>query len=67
MITMSQELKNELASLGFQLVDIKDKEWMLIADQEGFNDSCIVLSDIGDARKIIEMHNKMSKEMDEGK
>ena len=66
MITMSQELKNELASLGFQLVDIKDKEWMLIADQDGFNDSCIVLDNIDDARKIIELHNKMSEEMDEG-
>ena len=67
MITMSKELKNELASLGFQLVDIKDKEWMLIADQEGFNDSCIVLSNIEDAHKIIELHNKMSEEVDEGK
>lgn len=64
---MSQELKDELASLGFQLVDIKDKEWMLIADQDGFNNSCIILNNIEDASKIIELHNKMSQEMDDSK
>ena len=64
---MNQELKNELASLGFQLVDIKEKEWLLIADQEGFNNSCIVLDGIKEVHKIIELHNKMSEEMDEGK
>ena len=61
---MNSEKKKELASLGFQLVDIKDKEWMLIADQDGFNNSCIVLDSIEDVEKIIELHNKMSEEMD---
>ena len=46
LIVMNSEKKKELASLGFQLVDIKDKEWMLIADQDGFNNSCIVLDSI---------------------
>ena len=64
---MNSEKKKELASLGFQLVDIKDKEWMLIADQDGFNDSCIVLDSIEDVEKIIELHNKMSEEMDDDK
>jgi len=64
---MNSEKKKELASLGFQLVDIKDKEWMLIADQDGFNNSCIVLDSIEDVEKIIELHNKMSEEMDDDK
>ena len=64
---MNSEIKKELATLGFQLVDIKDKEWMLIADQDGFNNSCIVLDSVKDVEKIIELHNKMSEEMDDNK
>ena len=69
---MSDEQKTELVSdrlseLGFNLVDIQDKPWILIADQDGFNNSCILLNDIAEADEIIRLHNKLAKEADENR
>ncbi|MAF36973.1 hypothetical protein CL622_07690 [archaeon] len=59
---MSEDIKNELADLGFQLVDIKDKEWLLIADQEGFANSCILLNNADEIDDVIELHKQVSKD-----
>ena len=59
---MSEDIKNELADLGFQLVDIKDKEWLLIADQEGFTNSCILLNNADEIDDVIELHKQVSKD-----
>ncbi len=61
-ITMSEELKDKLAELGFQLVDIKDKEWLLVADQEGFTNSCIVLNNSSEIEDVIELHKQVEKD-----
>ena len=61
-ITMSEELKEKLAELGFQLVDIKDKEWLLVADQEGFTNSCIVLNNSSEIEDVIELHKQVEKD-----
>lgn len=59
---MSEELKDKLAELGFQLVDIKDKEWLLVADQEGFTNSCIVLNNSSEIEDVIELHKQVEKD-----
>ena len=59
---MSEELKEKLAELGFQLVDIKDKEWLLVADQEGFTNSCIVLNNSSEIEDVIELHKQVEKD-----
>lgn len=59
---MSEDVKNELADLGFQLVDIKDKEWLLIADQEGFINSCILLNNTSEINDVIELHKQVAKD-----
>ena len=59
---MSEDIKNELADLGFQLVDIKDKEWLLIADQEGFANSCILLNNADEIDDVIELHKQVSND-----
>ena len=58
---MDDDIKNELADLGFQLVDIRDKEWLLIADNEGFVNSCILLNNTEDVIKAI---NKVSSDIE---
>lgn len=64
----TMEMINEkLSELGFQLVDIQNKPWILIADQDGFNNSCILLNDISEADEVIKLHNKLAKEDDESK
>ncbi len=62
---MSEETRNKLANLGFQLVDIKDKEWLLIADQEGFTNSCILLNNTKEIDDVIELHKQVAKDSEE--
>ena len=62
---MSEETRNKLANLGFQLVDIKDKEWLLIADQEGFVNSCILLNNTKEIDDVIELHKQVAKDSEE--
>ena len=64
---MSEETRNKLANLGFQLVDIKDKEWLLIADNEGFVNSCILLNNTKEIDEVIELHKQVAKDSDEMK
>ena len=64
---MSEEIRNKLANLGFQLVDIKDKEWLLIADQEGFTNSCILLNNTNEIDEVIELHKQVAKDSEEMK
>ena len=64
---MSEEIRNKLANLGFQLVDIKDKEWLLIADQEGFTNSCILLNNAKEIDEVIELHKQVAKDEEEMK
>ena len=64
---MSEEIRNKLANLGFQLVDIKDKEWLLIADQEGFTNSCILLNNAKEIDEVIELHKQVAKDSEEMK
>ena len=62
---MSEEVRNKLANLGFQLVDIKDKEWLLIADNEGFVNSCILLNNTKEIDEVIELHKQVAKDSEE--
>ena len=62
---MSEEIRNKLANLGFQLVDIKDKEWLLIADNEGFVNSCILLNNTKEIDEVIELHKQVAKDSEE--
>ena len=62
---MSEEVRNKLANLGFQLVDIKDKEWLLIADNEGFFNSCILLNNTKEIDDVIELHKQVAKDSEE--
>ena len=64
---MSDELVDQLAALGFELVNIKDKEWLLIADYEDFHNSCIMLDKIEDVNKVIDLHKEISNNMEESK
>ena len=64
---MSEDTRNKLANLGFQLVDIKDKEWLLIADQEGFANSCILLNNTKEIDEVIELHKQVAKDSEEMK
>ena len=62
---MSEEIRNKLANLGFQLVGIKDKEWLLIADNEGFVNSCILLNNTKEIDEVIELHKQVAKDSEE--
>jgi len=62
---MSEDTRNKLANLGFQLVDIKDKEWLLIADNEGFVNSCILLNNTKEIDEVIELHKQVAKDSEE--
>lgn len=64
---MSEDTRNKLANLGFQLVDIKDKEWLLIADNEGFVNSCILLNNTKEIDEVIELHKQVAKDSEEMK
>lgn len=64
---MDDDIKNELSDLGFQLVNIKDKEWLLIADNEGFVNSCILLNNTEDVKDVIELHKQVTKDSEEMK
>ena len=64
---MSEDTRNKLANLGFQLVDIKDKEWLLIADNEGFVNSCILLNNTKEIDEVIELHKQVDKDSEEMK
>ena len=64
---MSEEVRNKLANLGFQLVDIKEKDWLLIADNEGFVNSCILLNNTKEIDEVIELHKQVAKDSDEMK
>ena len=64
---MSEDTRNKLANLGFQLVDIKDKEWLLIADQEGFVNSCILPNNTKEIDEVIELHKQVAKDSEEMK
>ena len=65
--TMSDELIDQLAALGFELVNIKDKEWLLIADYEDFHNSCIMLDKIEDVNQVIDLHKEVSDKLEESK
>ena len=62
---MSEEVRNKLANLGFQLVDIKDKDWLLIADNEGFINSCVLLNNTEEIDEVIELHKQVAKDEEE--
>ncbi len=64
---MSEEVRNKLANLGFQLVDIKDKDWLLIADNEGFINSCVLLNNTEEIDEVIELHKQVAKDEEEMK
>ena len=64
---MSDELVNQLAALGFELVNIKDKEWLLIADYDDFHNSCIMLDKIEDVNKVIDLHKEIDNKLEESK
>ena len=64
---MSEEVRNKLANLGFQLVDIKEKDWLLIADNEGFVNSCILLNNTKEIDEVIELHKQVAKDEEEMK
>ena len=64
---MSDELIDQLAALGFELVNIKDKEWLLIADYEDFHNSCIMLDKIEDVNQVIDLHKEVSDKLEESK
>lgn len=65
--TMSDELIDQLAALGFELVNIKDKEWLLIADYDDFHNSCIMLDKIEDVNQVIDLHKEVSDKLEESK
>ena len=67
MIKMSQDIKSKLADIGFQLVNIKDKEWLIIGDSEGFKESCIMLESLEEAEKVIDLHKQVTKSTEEFK
>ena len=67
MIKMSREIKSRLADIGFQLVNIKDKEWLIIGDPEGFKESCIFIDSLEEAEKVIDLHKQVSKSTEEFK
>ena len=64
---MSDELVDQLAALGFELVNIKDKEWLLIADYDDFHNSCIMLDRIEDVNKVIDLHKEIDNKLEESK
>ena len=64
---MSDELVDQLAALGFELVNIKDKEWLLIADYDDFHNSCIMLDKIEDVKKVIDLHKEIDNKLEESK
>ena len=64
---ISEEVRNRLANLGFQLVDIKDKDWLLIADNEGFINSCVLLNNTEEIDEVIELHKQVAKDEEEMK
>lgn len=64
---MSDELIDQLAALGFELVNIKDKEWLLIADYDDFHNSCIMLDKIEDVNQVIDLHKEVSDKLEESK
>ena len=64
---MSDELVDQLAALGFELVNIKDKEWLLIADYDDFHNSCIMLDKIEDVKKVIDLHKEIDDKLEESK
>ena len=61
----TEVISDRLSELGFQLVDIQNKPWILVADQDGFNNSCILLNDISEADEVINLHNKLANDADE--
>ena len=61
----TEVISDRLSELGFQLVDIQSKPWILVADQDGFNNSCILLNDISEADEVINLHNKLANDADE--
>ena len=65
--TMSDELIDQLAALGFELVNIKDKEWLLIADYDDFHNSCIMLDKIEEVNQVIDLHKEVSDKLEESK
>ena len=65
--TMSDELIDQLAALGFELVNIKDKECLLIADYDDFHNSCIMLEKIEDVNQVIDLHKEVSDKLEESK
>ena len=64
---MSDELEDQLAALGFELVNIKDKEWLLIADYDDFHNSCIMLDKIEDVNQVIGLHKDIDDKLKESK
>ena len=64
---MSDELEDQLAALGFELVNIKDKEWLLIADYDDFHNSCIMLDKIEDVNQVIDLHKDIDNKLKESK
>ena len=64
---MSDELVDQLAALGFELVNIKDKEWLLIADYDDFHSSCIMLDKIEDVKQVIDLHKDIDNKLEESK
>ena len=64
---MSDELVDQLAALGFELVNIKDKEWLLIADYDDFHNSCIMLDKIEDVKQVIDLHKQIDKKLEDSK
>ena len=64
---MSEELVDQLAALGFELVNIKDKEWLLIADYDDFHNSCIMLDKIEDVKQVIDLHKQIDKKLEDSK
>ena len=63
----TEVISDRLSELGFQLVDIQNKPWILVADQDGFNNSCILLNDISEADEVINLHNKLANDSVESK
>ena len=61
MAEITEAKKKQLYSLGFHLVDISDKNWIVVADPDGFTDSCFVLNDETEIDKLLALHEELSK------
>ena len=58
----TKEKTNTLYKHGFTLMDISEQKYLIIADHEGFNNSCFLAKDVNELEAFIEVLTKDKEE-----